>query len=259
VNPEIFQALGRQGIQTVEIYSSSESAMIAITPPGQWREGYAGKVLPNVQLRTGGDGEIQVKTPGMMIGYLNDDKNSDEAFTKDGFYLTGDMGKICDNGYLQILGRKKDVFNTPEGSNIFPGRIEAMIEALPWVHEVVLIGDGRPFLTCLIVVRDSQGKTGPNHSYLAPSDWRELYQRAREDLDKVNQGLEKIEQIVRFALFSERFGDSLYSIVGGAKVRRDRPGIAKKYADTIASLYEVTKTRDLTFVESRELRLRPRS
>src|SRR5439155_19769389 len=138
-------------------------SVIAVTVRGKRRPGIAGRVLDDITVRIADDGEVQVKSDYGMAGYLDADDLTRAAFTDDGFYLTGDLGTIDADGFLQLHGRSRDVFNSAEGSNIFPTRIEEMIEGLPTVRQVILVGDAKPFIVALICI----DAAGP-HAVLAP-------------------------------------------------------------------------------------------
>lgn len=257
-NPEYLTRLNSEGVQPVEIFSTSESSMIAITDKKSWKAGTAGTLLSSVQAKIAADGEIMVKSPGIMLGYFNDPQTTAETFTSDGYYLTGDIGTISPKNEVVYLGRKKDVFNTPEGSNIFPVRIEQMLENIKGVKQAVLVGDGRPYLSAILslseggkdLVVDEKGAIDPEHHAL-------LYKQIGVELSKINSELERLEQVVRFTLWPKEFPTSCYQLVAGAKVRRDRPTIAKTMVDNITYLYSSAPQTHVTCVPGVDRRLRP--
>lgn len=232
------------GLEVIEIYGSSETSIISMSPPDKWIPRHAGFPTSDVEIQFSLDNEILIRSPGLMKGYFGDPAKTADAFTPDGFYKTGDLGELTESGNLRILGRKKDVFNTPEGSNIYPERIENMIESFPWVEQALLIGDGKPYLTALITLRDSQAHKVEcyfdqliNMHALLPSGAAEHYERASADIEKINAELEEIEQIVSFVLINTPFPRRIYQRVGSAKARRNRKALYQMYKSEIAFLY----------------------
>src|SRR5262249_27447103 len=99
--------------------------------------------------------------PVKMIGYFGEPQLTVDAYTEDGYYKTGDLAEISADGYIKLCGRKRDLFNTPEGTNIYPERIELLIEACPLVKQVVLIGDAKPCSVAFIPIVDEGAGAGP--------------------------------------------------------------------------------------------------
>jgi long-chain acyl-CoA synthetase len=222
---DLLRYLTKQGIKAGEVYGSTESSEIVLTPIGNWREGYVGKALADVELKLADDGELLAKSPVVFDEYLDEPEATAEAFTEDGFYRTGDFAEITSDGWVRVLGRKREVLNTMDGSNIYASRIESALERLPWVEQAVVIGDQRPFVVALVVPRKvSKGDPA-------------LEQTAKKDIDGVNAGLETVEQVRRFALLGEPMSADLYTTVNNNKVRRNRKGIAARYASEIDALY----------------------
>jgi len=243
-DPQLLGSLAAAGLEVVEWYGSSEASIVALTPRGAWRQGWAGRVLDDTAVRVAPDGELLVRSPGLLLGYHGDDVATRAAFTADGFYRTGDLGELSGDGHLRILGRKRDVFNTPEGSNIYPERIETMLEALPAVDQVMLVGDGRPFLAAFVVVHPEVAAgvgAGPSAASAdGVIDRRvrpQLYARFGRDLDDLNRRLEPIERVRRFVLLARPFPPAVYTITGPAKARRARPAFLETYAHRISRLY----------------------
>jgi long-chain acyl-CoA synthetase len=233
-----------QGLDVMEMYGSSEASLIALTPLHGWLPGHSGKVVDDVDIKFSADGEICVKSPGLMEGYFLDETATREAFS-DGFYLTGDLGTFGTNGYLKIHGRKKDVFNTPEGDNIYPERIENKIEALPWVDQVIIVGDRRPSIAAFIVLKQSLvenidcyiDELVSMHA-LKIESFRLLYNSARVEMERINLSLEDGEKIRNIVLLNGSFPKSIYRRVGSGKIRRNRKIFCQKFSKEIEFLYQ---------------------
>jgi long-chain acyl-CoA synthetase len=147
---EFFHSIG---IRILEGYGLTEtSPVIAVNglAPGMTRLGTVGKAISNVEARIADDGELCVKGPSIMEGYWNLPEKTAEVFDSDGFFLTGDIAEIDDEGFIRITDRKKDIIVTAGGKNIAPQPIEAELKRSPLVDNAVIIGDRRPYLVVLL-------------------------------------------------------------------------------------------------------------
>jgi long-chain acyl-CoA synthetase len=235
-DPELMRLLERQGVHGVDVWGTAEAGIKTCTPIGGWREGSVGKPFPKSEVKVAADGELLARNPHMMIGYYKDEALTKEAFTADGFYKTGDAGEIDADGWVRITGRKKDVFNTYEGANIYPGRLEVLIESMPWVKQAFLLGDRLPFIGTLVVVHDPVTSDAPD-GYLDPELHPALYERARKDFTAFNEKLEFVEKVRRFALLARPFTENMHQVVTIGKVRRSRAEFMSAYKERIEWLY----------------------
>jgi long-chain acyl-CoA synthetase len=266
-----FRKLRGEGVEVIEFYGSSEASVVAVTPYGQWREGTAGRPVADAEIKFAAGGEILVNSPGIMSEYYGDRDLTELVFDDDDFYKTGDLGMIDDHGYLRILGRKRDLFNTVEGTNIYPERIEIMLESLDFVEQVFLIGDGRPYMSAHIVLRQPRdrvtddsiavmlGSLQIRDGFLQAEDHAELYDRSGQELARVNQRLEIVEQIVAFALYMTPFPSEVYRTLRAGKQSRNRTVFAEMFQSTVQLLYSAALDKTSTYlVPPRERRFRPR-
>jgi long-subunit acyl-CoA synthetase (AMP-forming) len=214
----------RHGIDVVEAYGASEISLLAMTRPGKWQPGIVGDILPDVELALDDDGELLARSPGCMVGYFDDEAQTREAFTPEGFYRTGDYCEITPARELRYLRRKRDVFNTSDGTNIYPTSIEEKIERIPWVAQAFLVGDQRPYLVAFLVVNGAQ-----------PLD--DLHAKAREELSRINATVEPNQRVRRFALLGDALPTDVYQVVGHGKIRRERAAFALRYSQRIEELY----------------------
>jgi long-chain acyl-CoA synthetase len=241
---ELLRQVEATGIDVIEWYGSSEASLVALTPRGRRRDGYAGRIVDDTSVHIDLDGELLVRSPGLMLGYHADDELTHAALTDDRFYRTGDIGNVSSDGYLRIQGRKRDVFNTPEGSNIYPERIESIIEAFPAVDQVMLVGDQRPYLAAFIVIRPevlaaTHVAVAPMSAdaIIEPSAAPELFASVALALRALNQALEPIERVREFVLLSKVFDANVYAATGPDKIRRDRVAFGNAYASPIARVF----------------------
>lgn len=254
---EVLTHLHGQGLKVVEFYGSTEASLIACTPALNWRPGSCGRLVDDVDYRLEPDGELLVRSEGMMTGYLENTEATAQVLTSDGFLRTGDVAEVGPDGFLRVLGRKHDFFGTYEGSAVYPAPIEQQLESYPWSQQVMLVGDGKPYLSAIIVVRPELTGAALGQALLSPLEHAELYALVGKALEKTNATLEKIEQLARFALVSQPFDDEIYALVGPGKVRRNRRLLAQRHQQVIDWLYAEEVVPDNgSFVPGADRRLR---
>ena len=214
--------------------------MLSINPPEAIRIGTVGKAIPGVELILAPDGELLARGPNIMPGYYGKPEATAEVI-RDGWFHTGDIGKIDADGYVTITDRKKDLLVTSGGKNVAPQPIEARLKTSPLVAEAVLLGDGRRFIAALLLpdrprleerVRRAGNRVETLERLVARDDVRALYQGV---IDEVNQELASFEQIKRFDLLSVELSIAGGELTPTMKVRRRV--VAARWQDTIEALY----------------------
>ena len=151
---EIKQQLHAAGVLVIEGYGLTEtSPTLTLNRPDQFRFDTVGKVLPSVELKLAGDGEILARGKSVFAGYFKDPAATAAAFTEDGWFQTGDIGRFTDEGFLQIIDRKKDILVNSGGKNIPPANIEAKFVDDPVIERLVVYGDARPYLVAAVWAR----------------------------------------------------------------------------------------------------------
>jgi long-chain acyl-CoA synthetase len=182
---EIKQLLHDCGVLVIEGYGLTEtSPTLTLNRPGDFRFDSVGKTLPSVELKLDHDGEILARGENVFGGYFKDPGATAAAFTEDGWFRTGDIGRWTDDGFLQIIDRKKDILVTAGGKNIPPANIEAKFTDDPVIERVVVYGDARPYLVAAVWVRPE-----------VPLDERTRLVASR--LDEINAELARYETIKR--------------------------------------------------------------
>jgi long-chain acyl-CoA synthetase len=186
---EIKELLHAAGLLVIEGYGLTEtSPTLTLNRPDAFRFDTVGKVVPSVEVKLDVDGEILAKGDSVFGGYFKDPGATAAAFTEDGWFRTGDVGRWTDDGFLQIIDRKKDILVTAGGKNIPPANIEAKFVDDPVIERVVVYGDARPYLVAAVWVRaDAMAD--------APVDERQRAVAAR--LDQINAELARYESIKR--------------------------------------------------------------
>jgi long-chain acyl-CoA synthetase len=139
------------GVLIIEGYGLTEcSPTLTLNRPDDYRFDSVGKPLSTVELRLAEDGEILARGPNVFAGYHRDPVATAEAFTEDGWFKTGDIGRLTDDGFLQIVDRKKDILVTAGGKNVPPANIELRFKDEPSIEHLVVYGDGRKFLVAAV-------------------------------------------------------------------------------------------------------------
>lgn len=235
---EFFFAIG---LPITEGYGLTETApVLTVNPKGRWKIGTVGVAIPGVTLRIADDGEVLARGPNIMAGYFNM-QEATEAVLRDGWFHTGDIGTLDEDGYLTITDRKKDILVTASGKNVPPGPIESLLKRDPMITEAVLIGDRRRFVTALIVPNlpviqqrmvNGEALASPLEELLVREDVRALFQSV---VDEVNGQLSQFEQVKRFALLPTEFTIASGELTPTMKVRRRM--IENRWKIAIEELY----------------------
>jgi len=239
-SPELFQYYNALGVPLREGYGQTESTgVIALQRLDRPRWGYVGEVVPGVEVRIADDGEILAKGANVFKGYFKNPELTAET-VRDGWLHTGDVGALED-GFLKILDRKKDILITAGGKNITPAFIENKLKFSPYIQDAVVIGDGRKFLSALILIdEDNVTKYAQDHripftTFEDLSQNPEITKLIDQEVVKVNKTLSQVESVKKFALLPRRFYEEDGDVTPTKKVKRRF--LEKRYAELIESLY----------------------
>ena len=227
------------GIPVLEGYGLTETApVLTINPEHAPRLGTVGIALPGVELRIAEDGEILARGPNLMLGYYNNPEATSDVMT-DGWFHTGDIGRLDDDGYLTITDRKKELLVTAGGKNVAPQPIELRLKTDPLVAEAIVVGDGRPYVAVLIVpdVQALAGRVGIGSdsdlsTLVLRNDVRTLFDSV---VQRVNAELPRHEQLKRFALLPAEFSVATGELTPTLKVKRRV--VADRWNTEIEGLY----------------------
>nr|MBP8190742.1 AMP-binding protein [Aquabacterium sp.] len=184
------------GLQLLDVYGMTENfAYSHSSRPGAARPGYVGSTNPGVLCRIAGSGEIQIKSPGMMMGYYRDEVMTAETLTDDGYLKTGDCGELDAQGRLKITGRLKDNFKTSRGKYVAPVPIENKLAGHPKFEAVCVMGQGLPQPVALLMLSaDAQAELRA-HGADAADQRAELTRQCLALMRTVNATLESHEQL----------------------------------------------------------------
>jgi len=236
LDPEVARWFHAMGIAVLEGWGLSETSAPATTnAPDAYRFGTVGRALPGVELRLAPDGEVLVRGPGVFQGYLHDPEATAAAL-RDGWFHTGDIGTLDDDGFLSIVDRKKELIVTAGGKNIAPVPIEHRLERSPYVDKAVVIGSDRPYLVALLSpdlesVATWAARAGVDPSLASP-EVQALFQRA---VDAANADLARFQRVKRHAVLDHSLTIEDGDLTPTLKLKR-RAVLASE-ADRIAALY----------------------
>lgn len=229
------------GIPVLQGYGLTETtAPCTVNTPTMMRAGSVGIPLPGTTVRIAEDGEVLVKGIGVFRGYHGDATATDEAFV-DGFFRTGDLGSLDDEGFLTITGRTKDLLVTAGGKNVAPGPLEDRINAHPLVGHAVVVGDGRPFVAALIDL-DPEGLREwceeRGITDLEPAgavDHPDVRAAVQGAVDEANTHVSQAESIRSFAVLNAGFSVESGHLTPSLKLRR--AAVVADFGDEIEKLY----------------------
>ncbi len=234
--PTILRFFGAIGVPLIGSYGSTECGGVTLCGIGKAKPGSLGRPFPNVELRLAEDGELLVRGPTVTPGYFEDPQATREAFDAHGWLRTGDLGKIDNDGSLFIVGRKKDVFNCADGSNINPGTVEALLENDSFIRHAVLVGDHRPFIAALIVP-DRRRIAGALDRIETDLSDREVEAALRQRIDSINTQMDRYKKIRKVAVLSNDFPHEIRSITALQKIKIDRRVVEDRYRAEIEAIY----------------------
>lgn len=233
--PEVIEFFHGIGVPLAEIWGMSESCAAAtLNPTDAVRIGSVGPALPGIELRVEDDGEILLRGDVLMRGYRNLPEATAEVFTDDGFYRTGDVGRIDEDGYVWILDRKKELMISSSGKNMSPANIEATIKsASPLIGQIVVVGDARPYNVALIVIDpEAAAALGVEGDVAEDSTVRAEIARA---IEAGNARLSRVEQVKRYRILADDWVPGGTELTPTMKLKR-KP-IEQRYAGAIEALY----------------------
>lgn len=239
---EIWLIFTGAGISIMQGYGLTEtSPVISSNNPIDTKLGTVGKPIRGIKVRIAEDGEIEVLSPGMLLGYYNKPEATRDAFTADGWFKTGDIGKIDDEGFLEITDRKKELFKTSGGKYIAPAHIEQMLKGSRFVNQVVLVGNDRKFPAALIVPNFEQLESYARHKHFPIETHAEFCKDARiidlfeRQIEKLTKDLSQYEKVKKFALLEDELTVEGGELTPTLKVKRRV--VDEKYKNVIEEIY----------------------
>ena len=231
LDPELMAFFRGAGVPVYEGYGLTETtAPCAFNPLGvPYHQGSVGVAFPGFELRIAEDEEIQVKGTAVFPKYHKNEEATEDSFTEDGWYRTGDLGRIDDDGFLYIIGRKKDLIITAGGKNVSPGPIEEVIKRCEFVSQALVLGDKRPFISALVTLdeeslrpwleskgldRDMPMEDAANNAAVRAE--------VQKWVDQANEGVSRAESVRKFIILPEEFTQENGLMTSSMKVIRPK-------------------------------------
>jgi long-chain acyl-CoA synthetase len=232
------------GLPLLEGYGLTEtSPVVSFNRLDDYRIGTVGKAIPGVEIKIAGDGEILVRGPNVMQGYWRNPEATAEVIENSGWFHTGDVGQIDADGYLTITDRKKDLIITSAGKNIAPSELERILVSDIYIDQAVVYGDGRRFVSALIVPNFEQLKakatelkckieSSPDGFVQTPC----LNEFFAQRIDGVMQEVSNPERVKKFLVLDRPFQLDADELTATLKVRRNH--VIRKFERQLAALYD---------------------
>ena len=206
------------------------------------RVGSVGRPLPGTTIRIADDGEVLIKGPIVFRGYWKNPEATREAFTDDGWFKSGDLGRLDDDGFLYIVGRKKEIIVTAGGKNVAPAVLEDRLRSNALVSQCVVVGDNKPFIAVLITLdpealpiwAHAQGKSG-----LSPAELRkdpQLLASIQAAVDEANKAVSKAESIRKFVILENDLTIASGHLTPKLSIKRNV--VIADFAKQIEELYQ---------------------
>ncbi len=249
IDREIVMFFQSIGVQLLEGYGLTEtSPVVSCNRPDNCSPGSVGTIIPLVEVRIATDGEIMVRGPNVMKGYFESPEETRKALDEEGFFHTGDIGRLDEHGNLFITDRKKDLIITSGGKNVSPQQVENLLKRHRLIADVCLVGDTRPYCVALIVPDFAALKAFAAENGI---EWKgreeilrepSVFEQIRDAVHRANESLAPPERVRRFAMLSDPFSQENRQLTPTLKVRRR--AVEEHYRDLIRELYEQDLPQD---------------
>lgn len=230
------------GVKVFEGYGLTEtSPVLTVNRVGAWKPGSVGQPVAGTTIAIASDGEILAKGPQVFSAYWHDETATAETFDEAGWFRTGDLGFLDDEGYLRITGRKKELIVTAAGKNVAPAPLEDRLRAHPLISQAVVIGDSRPFIAAIIAIDEEafqewNASSGRQQSTVAEAvDDPALRSAVQQAIDDANRTVSRAESIKKFAILPRDFTVADGEITPTLKVRR--AVVEKSFGSVVDELY----------------------
>ena len=241
IAPDLIDWYWALGKPMYEVYGQTECAGIATANmPNANRIGSVGRAIQPTEVKLSEEGEILIKGPGVILGYWNKPEKTTETFVQSWLH-TGDVGRIDDEGYVYIIDRMKDIIITAGGKNITPSEIENQLKFSPFISDAVVVGDKKPFLTCLVMIDHenvenfAQDNDVPFTNYTSLCHTQAVQDLIWSEIEKVNTKFAQVETIKKYRLIDQLLDPEDEELTPTMKLKRKV--VNEKYIDLINEMY----------------------
>ena len=242
IAPDLIRWYLSLGIDMREVYGQTENCGVAtVMPPERIKLGSVGKAAPWGEVAISPQGEILIRGDFLFMGYLNQPEKTAETIDAKGWLHTGDVGSIDNEGFVKITDRMKDIIITSGGKNITPSEIENQLKFSPYVSDAVVIGDKRPYLTCLVMIdqenveKFAQDHNIPFTNYASLCRAAEIQDLIQREIEAVNANFARVETIKKFRLIDALLTAEDEELTPTMKLKRSL--VEKKYGELITDMY----------------------
>jgi long-chain acyl-CoA synthetase len=242
INADLVRFFMTIGVPLFELYGMSETTGPACTNlPDAWRIGSVGKALPGVELKVADDGELLMRGGVITKGYYKLDHATREAYDPDGWLHSGDLARIDEEGYVWIVGRKKEIIITAAGKNIAPAKLETLLGNNPIISKVCMVGDQRKFLSMVIALDGEEAPAWaeahglPYQDLASFSEMPEVIDEVARAVAEANASVSRVEQIKKWLIVPDEWTPDSGEVTPSLKLKRRI--VLDKYADQIEEMY----------------------
>ncbi|MBF0118292.1 MAG: long-chain fatty acid--CoA ligase [Desulfobacterales bacterium] len=248
ISPKIIMFFRAIGIKVIEAYVKTEcTGVTSVSMSGEEKIGTVGKPLKETEIRLAKDNEILIKSKGVFKGYFKNNEATNKTII-DNWLYSGDLGEIDDSGYLKITGRKKDIVITSGGKSSPAIYIEDKLKESPYIDDAILIGDGRHFISCIIIINQPSIVNYCKEKDISFLKFDELKKNSKiniliqKEVEKINEKLARPERIKRFAILTEKLYDYDAGIMPTLKIKRNYT--VEAYKDIIDDVYKDRRRKE---------------
>jgi long-chain acyl-CoA synthetase len=229
------------GVMVLEGYGLTETtAALAVGRPESVRIGTVGQPLGGTSVRVADDGELLFRGGQVFAGYWHDEQATHQAFGADGWFHTGDVGEVDDDGFVRVTGRMKEILVTAGGKNVSPAPLEDAVRAHPLVSQCLVVGEARPFVAALVTLdrkafADWRKRHGRSGTIADLADDPELRAEIRAAVDDANETVSRAESIREFRILDADWTERSGHVTPTLKLKR--PAVLRDFGHAVESLY----------------------
>jgi long-chain acyl-CoA synthetase len=229
------------GLTVLEGYGLTETtAALTANLPDAIKVGTVGRPLPGTAVRVADDGELLFRGGQVFAGYWHNEDATHEALERDGWFHTGDVGEVDDEGFVRITGRKKEIIVTAGGKNVAPAVLEDRLRAHLLVDQCVVVGDGQPFIAALVTLDRESIPTwaaahGKSHTITDLVDDPDLRAEIEAAVEDANKAVSKAESIRKFVILADEWTEEGGQLTPSLKLKRTV--VMRELKDDVAALY----------------------
>ncbi len=241
IAPDLIEWYWALGKPMYELYGQTECTGVATcNVEDDHRIGSVGKPASGVEVSLSEENEILIRSPGVILGYWNQREKTAETI-RQGWLYSGDVGRIDDDGFVYILDRMKDIIITAGGKNITPSEIENQLKFSPYITDAVVVGDRKPYLTCLIMIdhenvtQYAQDNDVPFTNYTSLCHTQQVQDLINDEVERVNTMFAQVETVKKFRLIDQLLDAEDEELTPTQKLKRKV--VNEKYSGLIADMY----------------------